>query len=81
METALKWLLSSATSGWEGISVIMTWANDNVLAAIFFGYLLRETAGYIVKKTPTKYDDIGLEIIEDAFRKAWSKVTLAKGKK
>lgn len=80
METAIKWILTRFTEGWAGVQVVAAWADENVLAAIFFGYVLREVLRYIVKKTPTKYDDIGFEIIEDAVAGALSKVSEAKAR-
>jgi hypothetical protein len=76
----MEWLLAQLVSGWGVIENVAVWANNNVLAAIFFGYLFREFVGWIVKKTPTKYDDIGLEIVEDAITKAWSRVAQKRGK-
>lgn len=80
MDGIIQWVLTKLATGWSGIELIATWANENVLAAIFFGFLFREVARFIVKKTPTQYDDIGLEIVEDAIGKAFQKVAEAKAK-
>jgi hypothetical protein len=80
MESIIQWVLTRFTEGWAGIELIAQWADQHVLAAIFFGFLFRELARFIVKKTPTRYDDIGLEIIEDAIAGAFQKVAEAKSR-
>lgn len=74
METIVSFFLARLVNAWDGIDMIVTWADQNVLAAIFFGYLFRELARYGVKKSPTKYDDLCLEMLDDAVSKAWAKM-------
>jgi hypothetical protein len=80
MDSVIKFILARFVNAWSGIEIVITWADQNVLAAIFFAYLLRELARYGVKKSPTKYDDLCLEMLDDAFCSAWAKVTEVRGK-
>jgi hypothetical protein len=80
METIVSFFLARIVNAWDGIELIVTWADQNVLAAIFFGYLLRELARYGVKKSPTHYDDLCLEMLDDACSKAWAKMAETRAK-
>jgi len=80
MESIVSFVLVRVVNAWDGIDLIVNWADEHVLAAIFFGYLGRELVRYGVKKSPTPYDDICLEMFEDAVSKAWSKVGEVKSK-
>jgi hypothetical protein len=75
----MEWILSKLVQSWEVIQQIADWADHNVLAAMFFGYLFVRIAGYIVKITPNKYDDLCFDIVVDAVKGAWDKVQAVKG--
>ena len=74
----MEWFLTRLVQSWDVINGVTMWAQDHVLAAIFFGAMFMKILDYIVKKTPTKYDDMTLEIIEDAIKGAWDKVQSTK---
>lgn len=76
----MEWLLAHLVSSFDFINQIAQWGQDHVLAAVFFGMFFMKVADYIVRKTPTKYDDMTLEILEDAFKSAWGKAQEVKGK-
>jgi hypothetical protein len=80
METVISFVLARFVNAWDGIDLIVNWADGHVLAAIFFAYFLRELARYAVKKSPTRYDDLCLDMLEDAFSNAWAKVGEAREK-
>lgn len=68
METILAWMVSS----FDVIQKIAMWAVSNPLPAAFFGTFLFVVLDRIVKWTPWKGDDSALDILEEAFKQAWS---------
>lgn len=77
----MEWFLAKLTQSFGFVQRLADWADHNVLAAMFFGYLFINIVGYIVKITPNKYDDLCFDIVVDAVKGAWDKIQGIKGMK
>lgn len=73
----MEWILAKMVSGFSGIEHLADWAVTNPGAAMFFGALLYALLNTIVKLSPTKYDDIVVDVLakslKEAYQKAFSK--------
>lgn len=69
METILAKLVST----WELIARIADWAVMNPGPAFFFGAFFWALLNTIVKLSPTRADDIVVDIIGKSFSVAWQK--------
>lgn len=66
METILIHLVKT----WDLIEKLVIWANDNPLAAVFFGVLLYNILESAARLTKTKIDDKILAILKNAVMQA-----------
>ena len=53
----MQWVLGQFVSGWDLTAVVLRWAVDNPVAALFWAGVWASIINYIVWLTPTKIDD------------------------
>jgi hypothetical protein len=57
MTAFINYVLAQFVSGWEVFNIVLQWASNNWIAAMFWGGVWASLINYVVWLTPTKIDD------------------------
>lgn len=68
----LEWIGAKILAGSDFIGSVAAWADAHPLAAVPLGIFLFRVVDDIVRLTPTKYDNICLDIFVDAVKSAYT---------
>jgi hypothetical protein len=75
----MEWLVARMISGYHVVEQITNWAVSNPGPAFFLGAFLWALLNTIVKLSPTKYDDIIVDILAKSIRAGFGKAIGRKG--
>ena len=75
----MEWILAKLVSAYHVIEQITNWAVSNPGPAFFFGAFLWALLNTIVKLSPTKYDDIIVDILAQSIKAGFDKAFGKKG--
>ena len=75
----MEWILANLVSAYHVIEQITNWAVSNPGPAFFFGAFLWALLNTIVKLSPTRYDDIIVDILARSIKAGVDKAFRKKG--